>query len=49
MTKGQRSFNQNDLDNIKVKGTKFEVSTFLRLLTINQGNDVTSRKYDLDP
>ena len=25
---GQRSFSQNDLDNMKVKCTNFEVSTF---------------------
>ena len=25
---GQRSFSQNDLNNMKVKCTKFEVSTF---------------------
>ena len=26
---GQRSFSQNDLDNIKVKRVKFEVSNFI--------------------
>ena len=28
---GQRSLSQNDLDNIKVKCTKFEMSTFTSL------------------
>ena len=35
---GQRSFIQNDLDNMKL---------VLKLFTINRGNYMTLRKYDL--
>ena len=33
---GQRSVNQNDLDNMKVKCTKFDVSTFISFEVIDK-------------